>query len=405
MSKSEGSRWPQILLIYVLGIFAVAVISVAVPEVGGIAKEMHPTSPALIGWVISMPALVAALGALIIGFLVDKWGDRQVLMAGGLILIAGDVGVLLSHSLPVLLAWRVVGGVGYVCMAVAAVTMMTRLTTGPERTVALTLWSNVIPASFIVAFVGGSMILVPGQWRIAFGSHAVITGILLLLGLFFLPIRKSGEVVLARTAGVGLVLRTFWPYVLGLSFAANAALQTGVIAGLPQLLSRSIGAAEGRVHSFNVIAMIINILGALSVGVLLNKGVRALAVGFSGVLLCGLACLGLALMPTGFADAMGMNCVFMLGCGMLVGLWALLPVVAPSPQTLGATSGLITQITLLGVLFGPPSALFSLSKGSYGFLAFVGVALAVSLVGLPVWLKAEGSGGRSSARGVAVSAH
>jgi predicted MFS family arabinose efflux permease len=405
MSKSEGSRWPQILLIYVLGIFAVAVISVAVPEVGGIAKEMHPTSPALIGLVISMPALVAALGALIIGFLVDKWGDRQVLMAGGLILIAGDVGVLLSHSLPVLLAWRVVGGVGYVCMAVAAVTMMTRLTTGPERTVALSLWSTVIPASFIVAFVGGSMILVPGQWRIAFGSHAVITGILLLLGLFFLPIRKSGEVVLARTAGVGLVLRTFWPYVLGLSFAANAALQTGVIAGLPQLLSRSIGAAEGRVHSFNVIAMIINILGALSVGVLLNKGVRALAVGFSGVLLCGLACLGLALMPTGFADAMGMNCVFMLGCGMLVGLWALLPVVAPSPQTLGATSGLITQITLLGVLFGPPSALFSLSKGSYGFLAFVGVALAVSLVGLPVWLKAEGSGGRRSARGVAVSAH
>ena len=83
MSKNEGSRWPQILLIYALGIFAVAVISVAVPEVGGIAKEMHPQSPALIGLVISMPALVAALGALIIGSLVDKWGDRQVLFAGG----------------------------------------------------------------------------------------------------------------------------------------------------------------------------------------------------------------------------------------------------------------------------------------------------------------------------------
>lgn len=405
MSKSEGSRWPQILLIYALGIFAVAVISVAVPEVGGIAKELHPRSPAAIGLVISMPALVAALGALIVGSLVDKWGDRQVLIAGALILIAGDVGVMLSHSLAVLLAWRVVGGVGYVCMAVAAVTMMTRLTTGPERTVALTLWSTVIPASFIVAFIGGSMILVPGQWRTAFGSHAAITGILLLLGLFFLPARKAGEVVFARTAGVGLVLRSFWPYVLGLSFAANAALQTGVIAGLPQLLSRSIGAGEGQVHSFNVIAMLINIVGALSVGFMLNKGFRPLAVGFSGVVLCGLACSGLALMPTGFAEAMLMNCVFMLGCGMLVGLWALLPVVAPSPETLGATSGLITQITLVGVLFGPPTALFSLSKGPYGFLAFVGIALAVSLIGLPVWLKAEGTAGRSKPHGVAVSAH
>ena len=121
MSKNDGSRWPQILLIYALGIFAVAVISVAVPEVGGIARELHPKSPAIIGLVISMPALVAALGALIIGSLVDRWGDRRVLIVGGLILIAGDVGVMLSHSLPVLLEWRVVGGVGYVCMAVAAV--------------------------------------------------------------------------------------------------------------------------------------------------------------------------------------------------------------------------------------------------------------------------------------------
>ena len=66
-------------------------------------------------------------------------------------------------------------------------------------------------------------------------------------------------------------------------------------------------------------------------------------------------------------------CVFMLGCGMLVGLWALLPVVAPSAQTLGATSGLITQITLVGVLVGPPAALFALSKGHSGFLVFVGI--------------------------------
>ena len=281
MSKSDRSRWLQLLLIYALGIFAVSVISVAVPEVGGIARELHPKSAAVIGWVISMPALVAALGALIIGSLVDRWGDRRVLLAGGVILVAGDVGVVLSHSLPVLLEWRVVGGVGYVCMAVAAVTMMTRLSTGPGRTVALTLWSTVIPASFIVAFIGGSMILIPGQWRTAFGSHAAITSVLLVLGVLFLPARKAGERDFSRTAGIGMVLRSPWPYVLGLSFAANAALQTGVIASLPQLLAHNIGAGEAQVHSFNVLAMLINIAGALSVGTMLNKGIPALAVGSS----------------------------------------------------------------------------------------------------------------------------
>jgi MFS transporter, DHA1 family, inner membrane transport protein len=405
MTTNIARRWPQLLLIYALGVFAVAVISVAVPEVGGIAREMQPQSPAVIGWVISMPALVAALGALIIGSLVDMVGDRRVLIAGGLILVAGDVGVVMSHTLPVLLEWRVVAGVGYVSMAVAAVTMMTRLTIGPERTVALTLWSTVIPASFIVAFIGGSMLLVPGEWRAAFGSHAAITGILLILGMIFLPPRKAGEAIVSRNTGVSLVLRSFWPYILGLSFAANAALQTGVIASLPQMLAKSIAASEGQVHSFNVLAMVVNIVGALSVGAMLNKGVRALAVGFSGVALCGFACLGLALIPTGFAEAMAMNCVFMLGCGMLVGLWALLPLVAPSPQTLGATSGLITQITLVGVLFGPPAALFSLSKGPSGFLVFAAVALAMSLVGLPVWLKAQGPTGEGRLHGGALNAH
>jgi predicted MFS family arabinose efflux permease len=398
MIEQAGSRWPRILLIYALGVFAVAVISIAVPEAGGIAREFHPDSPAAIGWVISMPALVAASGALIVGSMVDTLGDRRILIAGGLILVAGDVGVMMSHSLSVLLGWRVVGGIGYVCTAVAAVTMMTRLTQGRQRTAALALWSTVIPASFILAFLVGSVLLAPGQWRAAFGWHATIAAILLVFAVLCLPARKDGEVVIARTAGIGLVLRSYWPYILGLSFAANAFMQTGVIASLPTMLSASLGVSETSVHSFNIVAMLINVLGALGVGALLNARVSALAIGLIGVLLCGFACLGLVFVPSGFLQAMAMNCTFMLGCGMLVGLWALLPRVAPSAQTLGATSGLITQITLVGVLFGPPAALASVSKGPSGFLVFVAISLVGSLIGLPVWLKANSALGQGGPR-------
>lgn len=405
MSERGGSRWIRVILIYGLGVLAVAVISIAVPEVGGIGREFHPESPAALGWVISMPALVAALGALIIGSIVDSVGDRRVLTAGGLILAAGDIGVATSRTLSTLLEWRAVSGVGYVCMAVAAVTLLTRLTQGRERIAALALWSTVIPASFIVAFFGGSILLVPGEWRAAFGWHAAICLLLLGLAWIFLPAREAGRVVVARTAGVGLVLRSYWPYILGLSFAANAGLQTGVIASLPKMLAASIGASETQVHSFNILAMLVNIIGAMCVGALLNKGVSALAIGLSGVVLCGLAALGLIFVPTALGPAMVMNCIFMLGCGMLVGLWALLPRVAPSLQTLGATSGLITQITLVGVLFGPPSALYSLSFGSGGFVAFVAISLGASLIGLPVWLKTHSAIGEGASRGIALDAH
>ncbi|NYY80226.1 hypothetical protein DMH27_04345 [Raoultella planticola] len=39
-------------------------------------------------------------------------------------------------------------------------------------------------------------------------------------------------------------------------------------------------------------------------------------------------------------------------------MWALAPIVAPSRDSIGATSGLITQLTLIGVFLGPP--LFSM---------------------------------------------
>jgi len=90
---------------------------------------------------------------------------------------------------------------------------------------------------------------------------------------------------------------------------------------------------------------------------------------------------------------------------MLVGLWALLPRVAPSAQTLGATSGLITQVTLVGVLFGPPAALFSLSQGPYGFLVFVAVSLAGSLIGLPIWLKTDNTISQGGSQGVILDPH
>lgn len=405
MSETGGRLWLRVMLIYGAGIFAVAVISIAVPEVGGIAREFHPHSPAATGWVISLPALVAALAALGIGWIVDSVGDRAMLIAGGLILAVGDGGVALSQRLSVLLEWRAVSGVGYVCMAVAAVTLLTRLTQGRERTIALTLWSTVIPASFIVAFLGGSVLLVPGQWRAAFAWHAAICLVLTGLAWACLPARAPGERVVARTAGVGLVLRSRWPYILGLSFAANACLQTGVIASLPQLLSGRLGVGETQVHSFNILAMLVNIIGALGVGALLNKGVTPIVVGLGGILLSGLACVGLTLFPTTFAAAIAMNCVFMLGCGLLVGLWALLPRVAPSLQTLGATSGLITQITLVGVLFGPPAALDSLSRGPPSFLVFVACSLGASLIGLPVWLKTDSAIGAGASREMALDAH
>lgn len=404
MADQAKGRWSEIILIYALSVASAMVVSEGVPALGGIAAELHPRSPAAIGLIMSVPALVVAIGGLLTGWLVDQAGDRRVLLAGGIVLLAGDIGVILSSTIGTLLAWRVVGGVGYLCMAVAGVAMLIRISHGRARVAALALWSTVIPASFIAAFLAGALLDGFG-WRWIFGTHASVSAALLVAGALMLSARQEGEIVVSRTAGITSVLRSPWPYALGISFASAAFLQTGMIAVLAKLLAMRIGATEAEVHAFGILAMLFNLAGAFSVGMLLNRGVPAWIIGVTGAALSAMATLLLRLVVADLATAIVVDCLLLFGCGLLAGMWALLPRAAPSPQSFGATSGLVTQITLIGVLFGPPAAFFALGAGPVGFVVIVAVTLLGTAAAVPVWLKKLSPDAASGAPDAAMSAH
>jgi DHA1 family inner membrane transport protein len=387
----ENAPWAQILLIYAIGVCAMLVVSIAVPSLGGIGAEFRPKSTATIGWVMSIPALAAALTSLAVGGVVDRYGDRPLIVAGTVLVVAGDVGVVTAGSLDLLLAWRVVSGLGYVAMAVAAVTMISRLTTGRQRVTALALWSTVIPASFIVASLYGATQAAGTGWRMGFIGHAAATTVLVLLGWLVLPTTTAASGG-NRLSGLREVVRTPWPFLLGLSFAGAAALQTGFVSTLPAMLSARLGVSEGEIHSFNLAAMACNVAGAFLFGLLCNRGARPLGIGLGAVVTCGAAGIGLIVAPSGLGAALAMDCVMMLALGLLVGMWALLPAVSPSPAAIGATSGLITQVTLLGVLFGPPMAFAGLHFGTHGSLLFVAAGLALCIGGALSWRRGAPAG-------------
>jgi hypothetical protein len=289
-------------------------------------------------------------------------------------------------------------------MAVAGVAMLIRISHGRARVAALALWSTVIPASFIAAFLAGALLNGFG-WRWIFGTHASVSAALLVAGALMLSARQEGEIVVSRTAGITSVLRSPWPYVLGISFASAAFLQTGMIAVLVKLLAMRIGATEAEVHSFSILAMLFNLAGAFSVGMLLNRGVPAWIIGAVGAAISAVATLLLRLVVADLATAIVVDCLLLFGCGLLAGMWALLPRAAPSPQSFGATSGIVTQITLIGVLFGPPAAFFALGAGPIGFVVIVAVMLLGTAAAVPVWLKKSSPDAASGVPDAAMSAH
>ncbi|HCD1815543.1 TPA: MFS transporter [Klebsiella pneumoniae] len=379
----------RIFVVYALGVMAAMTVSEAVTELGAIAKEFHLTDHGSVGIIMSLPSLMVVLGALLAGYLVDRIGDRIVLLTGALIIIAGDIAVIAAPAYNLLLAGRVVTGVGYVLTAVAAVTLLIRMTTGKQRTMVMALWSTFVPASFLLPFISAGFAEYFQTWRAAFIGHSVLTLVLTLLAALSIPSRTAQEkAMFSRTRGLSTVLKSPLPYLLGISFAADAFIQTGMISSLTPFLARTYAVPPVEVSHWNVGAMLANAVGCLMVGALLNQGVKAITIAGAGIVLAAASALLVYLVPIGFMPAIFASWVFMFSSGLLVGMWALAPMVAPSRESTGATSGLITQLTLVGVFLGPPLFIGAMHDGNSQKMALmVIIGLVACLVALPVWLR------------------
>ncbi|QGY29145.1 MFS transporter [Pantoea cypripedii] len=379
----------RILVAYALGVMAAMTVSEAVTELGSIAKEFHVFEHSQIGLIMSLPSLMVALGALLAGYIVDRVGDRVVLLIGAVVIVAGDICVVAAPAFNLLLAGRIVTGIGYVLTAVAAVTLLIRITTGKQRNMAMALWSTFVPASFLLPFLSAGLAEHFGSWRAAFLAHSVLTLALAFVATVSLPRRTAEEKAqFSRTRGLRAVLKSPLIYLLGISFGADAFLQTGIISTLAPYLAKRYSVPVLEVAHWNVVAMVCNGIGCLMVGAMLNRGVKAAAIGVVGLVLTGAPALAIYTLPLGFMVSVAASWVFMFGSGLLVGMWALAPVVAPSRESIGATSGLITQLTLVGVFLGPPLFIAAQNSEDPQSLALLVIAgLVVCLAGLPIWLR------------------
>src|SRR3546814_5060962 len=66
----------------------------------------------LTGFVVAVALLGCAVGAMIAGALSDRWGRLRVMLLGAVMFLVSSVGSALTFSVPDLILWRVIGGLG-----------------------------------------------------------------------------------------------------------------------------------------------------------------------------------------------------------------------------------------------------------------------------------------------------
>ncbi|MGE7469058.1 CynX/NimT family MFS transporter [Bosea sp. NPDC003192] len=308
---------------------------------------------ATLGWLASIFAVLGMVGGIPVGTLAIGLGARRVLLLG---LLAVAVGAFLGAAaprFPMLLASRVVEGLGFLLITIAGPAMLQRVASPARRDIAMALWSCFMPIGIALAMLAGLWFT---DWRMIWQVTGALAVVVIMLTMLTLPRIDAGTprsfAGLARDAGT--VLGARGPLLMALAFALYALMFFALFNFLPVLLMQRMQVSLATAGLLGALASAVNIIGNLAAGMLLARGASRSSLIIAASLVMGLSAAGifLGLLPD---TATFLLCVLfsMVGGVIPATLLASAPVLAPAAGLTPVVVGLMMQGSNLGQVVGP----------------------------------------------------
>lgn len=189
MESMVRSRKQNFLLILILGALNTITpfsIDMYLPAFPRIAADFN-TSIENVALSVSTYFLGYALGQIIYGPLLDRFGRKPPLYAGLLLYILATIGCFTAGSIEALWIIRFIQALGGCVASVAAMAMVRDFFPVKKSASVISLLVLILGASPLLAPTVGSFIITLLGWHFVFIMLAVITFLILLLVFFFLP--------------------------------------------------------------------------------------------------------------------------------------------------------------------------------------------------------------------------
>jgi EmrB/QacA subfamily drug resistance transporter len=180
----------------------VAAINLALPKLS--ASALRPSSTALL-WIVD--AYILVFGCLLIpaGALGDRFGRKGVLLAGLSTFAAGCLASAAAPTVAVLLAGRVVTGLGAALVMPATLSLLLQVTPPARKPHAIATWTAATGAAGALGNLGGGLVL---QWLPWQGLFLVVAPVAVALAVAVARIAPRGERHPADLDLVGAALLT-----------------------------------------------------------------------------------------------------------------------------------------------------------------------------------------------------
>lgn len=351
----EKTDWTQAALIIVAGIigaFQIGKVAIAIP----LLRQDLGLSLFAASWVAGAYAALGVVGGMAAGFVFSRFPLRLVIVFGLGLIAGGSFLGAAAPDAPVIIASRVIEGIGFLAVVIACPTLLRSMVTPRSQQVAFALWASYMPVgTALIMLLGPSLML--GDWRWLWTLNGIVAAAHAVL---ILAIRPSGRRMQAAAPvkptvhDVTAIFKAGTPVLLALTFTLYTIQYFALTTFLPTFLVDQMGLPLATAGTVSALAVVANAAGNISAGFIMRLGAPLWAlftVVFSTIGLSSFAIFH-ASSPVALAAA---------GAGLCLGLSALVPAsiivtmprLVPSTPQLALAMGMVQQASSIGQLGGP----------------------------------------------------
>jgi EmrB/QacA subfamily drug resistance transporter len=243
-APASAARNPwAVLAVLCLGLFMIlldgTIVNIAIPHI----QSYYNTTYSNIEWVMNAYILAFAVLLVPMGRFGDLWGRRKLFLAGMVLFTLGSLACGLAPSIYLLIAFRVVQGIGGAAMMPSTLSIVTTVFAPEKRGAAMGVWGGVSGlASGLGPVLGGIIIqyvtwpTVAGSWRWIFLVNIPVGIVGVLLTLRLVPESKNPTAVESLDLpGVGLLSASLFcltfALIEGQKYGWTSAAIVGLFAG------------------------------------------------------------------------------------------------------------------------------------------------------------------------------
>jgi predicted MFS family arabinose efflux permease len=339
-------------------------------------------------WILSAISFMGLVFATLSGTWSAMKGKRRSLAGGLFIIAAASAAGAAAPSAFWLVISRVIEGLGVVVVVVSAPSLIVDLSAPKDVKLALAGWATFMPGGIALVTVLAPLLLAFHTWRALWMADALVVGGFAFIVMFLVRDGAKPDALRRPLLEMKGVLTAQGPVLLAIIFAMYTLQHIGIMGFLPTILIDDYGLAAQRAGLLASIVMASNIIGNLTAGVLLQRGVRRSVLIVDTSLFMVLMTFGLfsAHLPlTGaYACAVLFSCI---GGIIPATLLSAAPFYSPSDQLIPATNGLLVQGSNLGIVLGPPLIGAIATHAGWFMVPIVAVCAALVAIGLSFVLK------------------